>query len=201
MEPKVREATLDDGDRLGELWGEADALHHAALPHVFAAPADPARSAQDVTGILDDPGQGLLVAQDGTRLVGLVHVTLRERYPPMVAKRFAVVEAVVVAAEDRGTGVGRVLMAAAERWARDRGAEEVWLDVWEFNDAAVGFYEALGYETVSQTHAPGTRGLSRGHHRNERPPLGPITSDRSYAVFQHAGPFWAPASLFFRLTA
>jgi ribosomal protein S18 acetylase RimI-like enzyme len=150
MERKVREATLDDCDRLGELWGEADALHHAALPHVFAVPANPARSAQDVSGILGDPGQSLLVAQDRTRLAGLIHVTLRERYPPMVAKRFAVVEAVVVAAEDRGSGVGKVLMAAAEQWARDRGADEVWLNVWEFNDSAIGFYEALGYETVSR---------------------------------------------------
>jgi len=33
----------------------------------------------------------------------------------MVARRFAVVEAVVVVAADRGTGVGRRLMAAAER--------------------------------------------------------------------------------------
>ena len=114
MELEVRVATLDDCGRLGELWGEADALHHAALPHVFAPPADPARSAQEVAGILGDPGQGVLVAHDGQRLVGLVHVMLSERYPPMVAKRFAVVEAVVVAAEDRGTGVGKVLMAAAE---------------------------------------------------------------------------------------
>ena len=161
MEPEVRAATLDDCDRLGALWGEADALHHAALPHVFAAPAAPARSAQDVAGILGDPGQGLLVAQDGTRLVGLVHVTLRERYPPMVAKRFAVVEAVVAATTNRGIGVGRVLMATAERWARESGAEEVWLDVWEFNDAAVGFYAALGYETVSRR--------MRREHEGSRP--------------------------------
>jgi ribosomal protein S18 acetylase RimI-like enzyme len=158
MGPEVRAATLADRDRLGELWAEADALHHAALPHVFAPPADPARTAQDVAGILGDPSQHLLVAQVEVRLVGLVHVTLRERYPPMVAKRFAVVEAVVVATEDRGAGVGKVLMAAAEHWARDRGADEIWLDVWEFNDAAVGFYEALGYETVSRRMRRGITG-------------------------------------------
>jgi ribosomal protein S18 acetylase RimI-like enzyme len=90
------------------------------------------------------------VAQDGPRLVGLVHLSLRERHPPMAERRFAVVEAVVVAAADRGGGIGRRLMAAAEGWARDRGAGEVWLDVWEFNAAAIGFYEALGYRTVSR---------------------------------------------------
>jgi ribosomal protein S18 acetylase RimI-like enzyme len=55
-----------------------------------------------------------------------------------------------VMAADRGTGVGRRLMAAAERWVRDCGAAEVWLDVREFNDAAIGSYKAIGYETVSR---------------------------------------------------
>jgi ribosomal protein S18 acetylase RimI-like enzyme len=49
-------------------------------------------------------------------------------------------------------------MAAAERWARARGAEEVWLDVWEFNGTAIGFYEALGYETVSRRMRRGVAG-------------------------------------------
>jgi ribosomal protein S18 acetylase RimI-like enzyme len=146
----VREATLADAATLSALWGEADSLHHAALPGVFAPPANPARAPQDVAGILGDPDQGLLIAHAGARILGLVHVTLRERYPPMVEQRFAVVEAIVVAAADRGSGVGRVLMDAAEGWARDRGAGEVWLDVWEFNEGAIGFYGALGYETVSR---------------------------------------------------
>jgi diamine N-acetyltransferase len=150
MDAEVRKATSADTAALATLWGEADALHHAALPQVFAPAANPARSAEDVAGILADPDQILLVAEAGARLVGLIHATLRERYPPMVARRFAVVEAVVVVAADRGIGVGRRLMAAAERWAHEHGAQEVWLDVWECNDAAIGFYKAIGYETVSR---------------------------------------------------
>ena len=146
----IRDATIADDSALAELWREADALHHAALPHIFAPPLDPARSPETIAAILADPDQGLLVGQDGRKIVGLVHVTLRERRPPMVPKRFAVVEAIVVAASHRGAGIGRNLMAAAHRWAGDRGAAEVWLDVWEFNSTAIGFYEALGYETVSR---------------------------------------------------
>jgi diamine N-acetyltransferase len=150
MEVVVREATMADHVGLATLWGEADALHHAALPEVFAAPPDPARSPNFVAAILGDPDQGLLVAQVESQVVGLVHLSLRERRPPMAPKRFAVVEAVVVAAAYRGGGIGRRLMAAAQGWAGERGAAEVWLDVWEFNEGAIGFYEALGYETVSR---------------------------------------------------
>jgi ribosomal protein S18 acetylase RimI-like enzyme len=149
MATQIRVATIADHVALADLWGEADAFHHAALPRIYAPPPDPARSSEVIAAILDDPDQGLLVACDEERPVGLVHVTLRERRPPMLPKRFAVVEAIVVAAAHRGTGIGRSLMEAAHRWAGARGAVEIWLDVGEFNAGAIGFYEALGYETVS----------------------------------------------------
>lgn len=49
-----------------------------------------------------------------------------------------------VAHEARGAGVGRALMAAAERWLRERGAPKLQLMVRGDNAAALGFYEALG---------------------------------------------------------
>jgi len=150
MATEIREATIEDRVALAGLWGEADALHHLELPHIFSPPAYPARSPETIAAILDDPDQGLLVAHDEGAPVGLVHLTLRDRRPPLLPKRFAVVEAIVVAAVHRGTGIGRGLMIAAHCWAGDRGAEEVWLDVWEFNAGAIGFYEALGYETLSR---------------------------------------------------
>jgi GNAT superfamily N-acetyltransferase len=52
------------------------------------------------------------------------------------------VEEVMVAEPARGTGVGRQLMAAAEAWARRRGARYVALAT----RRAGPFYRALGYE-------------------------------------------------------
>jgi ribosomal protein S18 acetylase RimI-like enzyme len=42
-------------------------------------------------------------------------------------------------------GLGRAMMRAAEDWALERGAPKIELMVRETNDAAAGFYEALGY--------------------------------------------------------
>jgi ribosomal protein S18 acetylase RimI-like enzyme len=38
-------------------------------------------------------------------------------------------------------------MAHAQRWATERGLREIELNVWEFNQSAIAFYEALGYVT------------------------------------------------------
>lgn len=49
-----------------------------------------------------------------------------------------------VAEAARGHGHGRSLMAAAESWLRARGCPKLQLMVREDNDAAIGFYRALG---------------------------------------------------------
>jgi ribosomal protein S18 acetylase RimI-like enzyme len=51
-----------------------------------------------------------------------------------------------VAPARQRSGLGRVLMAAAEAWLRARGAPKIQLMVRADNSAALGFYEALGLE-------------------------------------------------------
>lgn len=46
----------------------------------------------------------------------------------------------------RGRGHGRALMGAAESWLRARGCPKLQLMVRDGNDAAIGFYRALGLE-------------------------------------------------------
>jgi len=50
-----------------------------------------------------------------------------------------------VAEDERGTGLGRRLMAAAETWLVERGAVKLQLMVRESNTAVTGFYDRLGY--------------------------------------------------------
>lgn len=52
----------------------------------------------------------------------------------------------VASAESRrGEGIGRALMAAAERWIESRGMPKIHVMVRRSNTAVVGFYESLGY--------------------------------------------------------
>ena len=56
------------------------------------------------------------------------------------------IERVYVLKRFKGRGLGRLMLEKAFEEARARGAESVWLGVWEHNDAALGFYEHLGFE-------------------------------------------------------
>lgn len=50
-----------------------------------------------------------------------------------------------VAPDQRGQGTGSALMAAAERWLRERGSPKIQLMVRGDNISALGFYERIGY--------------------------------------------------------
>ena len=45
----------------------------------------------------------------------------------------------------RGSGLGRAMMVAAEAWLHARGAPKIQFMVREDNEAIIAFYEALGY--------------------------------------------------------
>jgi predicted N-acetyltransferase YhbS len=82
------------------------------------------------------------VAEDGGRVVGLVHVFER---PALEKPCEAVVQAIVVDDTMRGRGIGKAMMDAAESWAKSRGLGSVVLSTRN----ASTFYSRLGYGKVA----------------------------------------------------
>ncbi len=152
MQISVRTATADDYSSICQLFDELDALHFEHLPHIFQRPDGPARDRDYFWGLIADETVALLVAEAGAELVGFVHAFVRQApdFPIVVPRRYAVVDAVVVRAGLQGNGIGRRLMDAAQAWAIAQGATSIELNVYEFNETAISFYESLGYETFSR---------------------------------------------------
>jgi ribosomal protein S18 acetylase RimI-like enzyme len=48
----------------------------------------------------------------------------------------------------QGVGVGRILLSWAIERARQRGAKNLFLGVWESNERAIALYEGTGFEKV-----------------------------------------------------
>jgi GNAT superfamily N-acetyltransferase len=106
----------------------------------------PAQQAAEIS----DPASVVLVADDRGELVGYAHLTAGPvpeavRGPaPLELKRLYVKRAW------HGRGVAQGLMAAAIEAARARGAQTIWLGVWERNPRAVAFYAKYGFVRVGE---------------------------------------------------
>jgi GNAT superfamily N-acetyltransferase len=133
---EVRQAELGDAD---EVAGLAAAL---AMSFEFSA----ARFRENYPALLAADGAGLLLAVSGQESVGYLlgfrHLTFYANGP------VGWVEEIVVRDQDRGQGIGRVLMDAFERWAAAQGCALVALAT----RRAGPFYRALGYEESATYH-------------------------------------------------
>ena len=152
MDTTIRKATANDYRALCELFDEADGLHRHNLPRIFQQPKGAAREKDYYLGLIADEQVALLVAEAGEDLVGYVHAIIRDApaFPVFVPRRYAVVDAVVVKSGFQFHGIGRRLMDEAQAWAVAKGATAIELNVYEFNEPAISFYERLGYQTLSR---------------------------------------------------
>ena len=152
MDFRIRKATQKDYEGLNELFTEVDALHRKALPDVFIEPDGPARAKEYIKGIIESENAGLFVAEHNGQIIGFVHAYIQQSpsIPIMVSRRYMVIDNLVVKKEFRRTGVGSSLLRKVHKWGLDKGVIQAELNVWEFNKAAIGFYEKTGYTNISR---------------------------------------------------
>ena len=137
----IRGATTADVEALSELrlalWPDQSLEQHRA-----EAEANLART---------DGRSQTFVAVDGVEVIGFAEVSLRGDYVNgCETSPVAFVEGIYVRPECCRQGVGRALVAAAERWSRERGCRELASDALLANDASHRFHRATGFEETER---------------------------------------------------
>jgi ribosomal protein S18 acetylase RimI-like enzyme len=143
----VRNAQADD-----EPWllGLVPRLHEFGPPRWRTVEQMNAAERADLTNALhhlENDSSVLFVAEresDRVRVGFLYAATLVDFF---TGEQHAHIKDIVVAKEGEGQGCGRVLLAAAEKWAKERGYRFITLSVFPENRRAVELYERIGYET------------------------------------------------------
>ena len=107
---------------------------------------DPASLALDLDSLLQNPMTPVFVAErEGGRLCGLLEAGTRPYADGCDTSPVGYIEGWYVDQDDRGTGIGRALVAEAEDWAREQGLHEMASDTAIDNDAGLKAHLALGY--------------------------------------------------------
>jgi ribosomal protein S18 acetylase RimI-like enzyme len=109
-------------------------------------------SSEKYAGWLRDSGSAVWIAEvePGQAPVGYLVLTKPDLPLADVSPDDAEIKRVYLLSRFRGAGLGRRLMQEAEIHARERGVRRLLLGVYDGNDAAISFYERLGYKRAGE---------------------------------------------------
>jgi aminoglycoside 6'-N-acetyltransferase I len=143
--PEIRAARASDAAEYtrmrAALWPDCTAAEHARDVDEFA---------RGRGGWGGTPGVAFVADRGGGRLAGFVEVGLRAFAEGCDTGPVGYIEGWWVDADARRGGVGAVLVAAAEAWARAQGCREMASDCLLENDVSLFAHRALGYEEVER---------------------------------------------------
>jgi GNAT superfamily N-acetyltransferase len=128
----IREAKMTDAARLAELSGQ---LGYATSTKQMKT------RLREV--IQDRDGACFVAVMADEGVAGWVHVSTT---PLLEAERRAEVNGLVVEEAGRSLGVGKLLLSAAEKWARGKKCKSMSVRSNVLRERAHGFYERNGYE-------------------------------------------------------
>lgn len=142
----IRFATEKDLPAVNLLRKEVNELHVAGKPETFK-PGFPPELQDYVYELFRDPEKNIVVAEQDGVLMGfaVLHEVHRPETPYMWERHFLDVDEFCVAGTARRQGIGRALIDFIRGVAAKRGLPRVELNMWEFNQDALAFYEAVGF--------------------------------------------------------
>ena len=151
MNLNIRQATAKDADAICLLLTEGGEFHAHALPTLLKPP-ELSVTENFVDNLFQDKESHLWVAEIDQQVVGYLHFNYREEkeHPVVVPRSYISVSSLIVGEQFRHQGIGKALMQRVHEWAIEHNVNDIELQVYEFNTFAMGFYEKLGYQTVSR---------------------------------------------------
>jgi ribosomal protein S18 acetylase RimI-like enzyme len=142
----VRRATESDYESFLTLNREVQALHTAAVPHVFKPTIE--ITAEKYCKDLDNPLVGMYLAEEGSQTQGFISCVIYEYPESAIAfgRQMVYVNWIAVHQKSRGRGAGRMLLDAARAFAKENGIRSIELDSWAFNAGAIAMFQRYGFE-------------------------------------------------------
>lgn len=144
----VREAGEADTQAINALRRQVKLVHAAGRPDFFSD--DFNQQLEDyLTIFFRQENAEVFVAEKDRHIVGFACVEYVDRpaSPYRMALKYCDVNEFGVDEEHRRQGIGTALFAFIRARAAEKGFSRIELNMWEFNEGALRFYESLGFRT------------------------------------------------------
>ena len=144
----IRFAEEKDLEQVNEIRKQVNALHVNGRPGTFKAGfSEELRNY--IIKAFHDPQKRIVVCEKDGRIcafAALLH-TVRPESAHRMEMRFLEINELGVDEAYRRQGIGTELIAFIRNYAEQSGYDRMELNMWEFNEGALKFYEAVGFST------------------------------------------------------
>jgi len=144
----IRFAKEDELERINVLRKQVNDLHVEGKPDVFK-PGFNEELQNYVYYIFKDPEQKIVVADKDGEICGfaILHHIYKPENPFMKVRDFLDIDEFCVDEKHRREGIATDMVEFIKNFAKEQGYHRLELNMWEFNQDALAFYEAAGFET------------------------------------------------------
>ncbi len=144
----VRFAKEAELDQVNVLRKQVNDIHVEGKPEVFK-PGFGVELRNFIYDIWADPEQKIVVADMDGLICGfaVLHHINRPENPFMKERDFLDIDEFCVDKGHRRKGVASEMIFFIKNYAKENGFHRIELNMWEFNQDALAFYEASGFET------------------------------------------------------
>ena len=106
-----------------------------------------------LTKIVQNEDSAIILVETDQGPLGFAEIYIRqdEANPLTVPYCYGYLQSLMVTAGHRQQGIGTHMIKAIGQWAKEKGASEIRLDIWEFGEGPLIFYENMGFQTLKRT--------------------------------------------------
>lgn len=144
----IRTAKKTDIPDLIRLLEQVNRIHHDGRPDIFRLGTK--YDAQTLSDIIDDKNRPILVAESDGKTVGYAFCVFQQHIGDSILTdiKTLYLDDLCVDENCRGMHIGKELYCAVLDLAKSAGCYNVVLNVWQLNESAAGFYQAMGMKPL-----------------------------------------------------
>ena len=147
----IRKANTKDIQRIIELLHQVNMVHHVIRPDLFK-PHTTKYNELELEALLDDEDKPIFVFDDAM-VLGYAFCQVSEVKGKQLLEdiKTLYIDDICVDENARGKHVGKALYEYVRDYAKSIGCNNITLNVWEGNDAALQFYRNMGMKVQKTT--------------------------------------------------
>ena len=152
MDLIIRNAKIEDYVRINELFWQSDYFHYENEPYIYKKTTEGYRSKEYIEELINDKNNNLIILEKENKVIGFLYAyeEAKGHLPFHQKRKYIVLDNIVIDEKYRNKGYGKILLDYIIEYAKKEKYNDIILNVYNFNENAIKFYEKNGFKTITQ---------------------------------------------------